>query len=76
VPGYQEKQSVTQKSKVLLPFVLGALCVGMANAFPFGPPNGFTPALGDKPGVAGTQCHTDKSLNGGGGRVQVVFPLD
>jgi uncharacterized protein (TIGR03437 family) len=74
VPGYKEIQSVMQKSKILLPFILGALCVGMAYAFPFGPPNGFTSAPGDKPGVACTQCHAGTPLNGGGGRVQIVFP--
>ena len=42
-------------------------------AYPFGPPNGYTVAPGDKPGVACTQCHTGTALNGGGGTVRVAF---
>jgi uncharacterized protein (TIGR03437 family) len=42
-------------------------------AYPFGPPNGYTVAPGDKPGVACTQCHTGTALNGGGGSVRVAF---
>lgn len=37
-----------------------------------GPPDGFTVAPGDKPGIACTQCHTGTPLNGGGS-VRVAF---
>ncbi|MBZ5621964.1 MAG: IPT/TIG domain-containing protein [Acidobacteriia bacterium] len=52
----------------------GIAATAAAWAFPFGPPNGYTPAPGDKPGVACTQCHAGTPLNGGGGSVRVVFP--
>src|SRR5579864_6550960 len=42
--------------------------------YPFGPPNGYTIAPGDKPGVSCTQCHTGTPLNGGGGSVRLVLP--
>jgi len=50
--------------------VLGAVT---AWAYPFGPPNGYTSAPGDKPGIACTQCHVGSPLNGGGGSVRVSF---
>jgi len=50
--------------------VLGAVT---AWAYPFGPPNGYTSAPGDKPGIACTQCHVGTPLNGGGGSVRVSF---
>ena len=43
-------------------------------AYPFGPPNGYTAAAGDRPAVACTQCHRGTGLNAGGGSVRVTFP--
>ena len=58
---------------------IGAILIGTfgtlaAWAFPFGPPDGFTIAPGDKPGISCTQCHAGTPLNGGGGSVRLVFP--
>jgi hypothetical protein len=50
-----------------------AFGVMTAWSFAFGPPNGYTQAPGDKPGIACTQCHTGTPLNGGGGSVRVAF---
>src|SRR5215471_8367850 len=58
----------------VVPFLLGAAGAVSAWAYPFGPPNGYTPAPGDKPAVACTQCHTGTPLNGGGGSVRITFP--
>jgi uncharacterized protein (TIGR03437 family) len=65
---------VDWKWKAIVPVAFGVFGAGLAGAFPFGPPNGFTPAPGDKPGVACTQCHVGTPLNGGGGSAQIVFP--
>jgi uncharacterized protein (TIGR03437 family) len=62
------KLQVSLSNFLLLPLVISA-----AWAYPFGPPNGYTVAPGDKPGVACTQCHTGTALNGGGGSVRVDF---
>lgn len=54
--------------------LIATLSSAAAWGFPFGPPNGYTVAPGDKPGVACTGCHTGTPLNGGGGSVRLVFP--
>ena len=54
-------------------FIAGFTTVS-AWAYPFGPPNGYTSAAGDRPAVACTQCHRGTALNGGGGSVRVAFP--
>jgi uncharacterized protein (TIGR03437 family) len=68
-------RSTTVKLRVQT--VLAILTFGLGStaawAFPFGPPNGFTIAPGDKPGIACTQCHAGTPLNGGGGSVRVAF---
>jgi len=62
----------TAKLIALAPIaILGSVA---AWGFPFGPPNGYTVAPGDKPGVACTQCHGGTPLNAGGGGVRLVFP--
>ncbi len=53
---------------------VGILGTVAAWAYPFGPPNGYTPAPGDRPGVACTACHRDFALNSTGGNVKVTFP--
>jgi hypothetical protein len=60
--------------KMIVRVLTCALSSAAAWAFPFGPPDGFTIAPGDKPGIACTQCHTGTPLNGGGGSVRVQFP--
>jgi uncharacterized protein (TIGR03437 family) len=57
----------------LAELVYTSIAVSSAWAYPFGPPNGYAVAPGDKPGVACTQCHTGTALNGGGGSVRVDF---
>lgn len=58
---------------MILPVLTCAFSTTLVWGFPFGPPNGFTVAPGDKPGVACTQCHAGTPLNGGGGSVRVQF---
>lgn len=60
--------------KTIAPVLIATLSSVAAWAFPFGPPNGYTVAPGDKPGVACTQCHAGTPLNGGGGSVRLLFP--
>ncbi|HTS65959.1 MAG TPA: choice-of-anchor V domain-containing protein [Candidatus Acidoferrales bacterium] len=64
------RKHTTRISRFTLTAALGA---SAAWAYPFGPPNGYTPAPGDKPGIACTQCHIGTPLNGGGGSVRVAF---
>ena len=65
--------TVNLEMKTVLRILTGVLSAGAVWAFPFGPPDGFTIAPGDKPGVACTQCHAGTPLNGGGGSVRVQF---
>jgi uncharacterized protein (TIGR03437 family) len=65
---------VNSTVKTIVPVLIATLSSVAAWGFPFGPPNGFTVAPGDKPGVACTQCHAGTPLNGGGGGVGLAFP--
>jgi uncharacterized protein (TIGR03437 family) len=60
--------------RTIFAVLIGTCSAAAGWAFPFGPPNGFTVAPGDKPGVACTQCHQGTALNAGGGSVKLVFP--
>jgi uncharacterized protein (TIGR03437 family) len=60
--------------KMSVPVLIATAGTAVVWAYPFGPPNGYTVAPGDKPGVACTQCHVGTPLNGGGGSVRLVFP--
>lgn len=62
------------KFKLVVPALFATLGTAALWGFPFGPPNGYTVAPGDKPGIACTQCHSGTPLNGGGGSVRLVFP--
>ena len=61
-------------TKIMVRVLMATAGPVAAWAFPFGPPNGFTVAPGDRPGVSCTQCHAGTALNGGGGSVRVTFP--
>jgi uncharacterized protein (TIGR03437 family) len=65
---------LTLRVETIIKIFIGAVGTTAVWAFPFGPPNGYTIAPGDKPGVSCTQCHAGTPLNGGGGSVRLAFP--